>query len=92
MSQIGFDVKITEIFSRYKRRKMFGKARSSIPVPGIKSGIPMKRNAQPTSTGRSTQAGTSSGIPVGPVASKVRKQTIILHVTTKLAFVIQLLN
>ena len=52
---------------------MFGKARSSIPVPGIKSGIPMKRNAQPTSTGRSTQAGTSSGIPV---ASKVRKQTI----------------
>lgn len=68
---------------------MFGKARSSIPLPGIKSGIPMKRHAQPTSTGRSTQAGTSSGIPV---ASKVRKQTIILHVTTKLAFVIQLLN
>ena len=70
---------------------MFGKARSSIPLPGIKSGIPMKRNAQPTSTGRSTQAGTttSSGIPV---ASKVRKQTIILHVTTKLSFLIQLLN
>ena len=68
---------------------MFGKARSSIPLPGSKSGIPMKTNAQPTSSGRSTQAGTSSGIPV---ASKVRKQTIILHVTTKLAFVIELLN
>lgn len=49
----------------------------------------MKRNAQPTSSGRSTQAGTSSGIPV---ASKVRKQTIVLHVNTKLALVIQLLN
>ena len=46
---------------------MFGKPRSSIPVAG-KTGIPVKRSAQATSTGRSTAASANSSIPV---ASKV---------------------
>lgn len=49
---------------------MFGKPRSSIPVAG-KTGIPVKRTAQATTTGRSTPASANSSIPV---ASKVSGQ------------------
>jgi len=46
---------------------MFGKPRTSIPVAG-KTGIPVKRTAQASTTGRSTPASGNSSIPV---ASKV---------------------
>lgn len=46
---------------------MFGKPRSSIPVAG-KTGIPVKRTAQASTTGRSTPASGNSSIPM---ASKV---------------------
>lgn len=46
---------------------MFGKPRSSIPVAG-KTGIPVKRTAQSTASGRSTPTNSTSSIPV---ASKV---------------------